>query len=127
MRGGDRPILDLIPPASRSAKSQRDVINLIDRLDRHHLDRRGGDLELEARIQSYELAFRMQTAAPEAGNRLRAETDETRRLYGLDDRQTAEFGTRCLLGRRLVERGVRFVQLYSGDVNGWGCPRRRRS
>ncbi len=118
MRGGDRPILDLLPPASRSAKSQRDVINLIDRLDRHHLEQRGGDPELEARIQSYELAFRMQTAAPEAVD-LSRETDETRRLYGLDDRQTAEFGTRCLLARRLVERGVRFVQLYSGDVNGW--------
>jgi hypothetical protein len=118
MRGGDRPILDLLPPASRSAKSQREVINLIDRLDRHHLEQRGGDPELEARIQSYELAFRMQTAAPEAVE-LSRESDETRRLYGLDDRQTAEFGTRCLLARRLVERGVRFVQLYSGDVNGW--------
>jgi Protein of unknown function (DUF1501) len=118
MRGGDRPILDLLPPASRSPRSQRDVINLIDRLDRHHLEQRDGDPELEARIQSYELAFRMQTAAPEAVD-LSRETEETRCLYGLDDRRTAEFGTRCLLGRRLVERGVRFVQLYSGDVNGW--------
>ncbi len=126
MRGGDRPILDLIPPASRSAKSQRDVINLIDRLDRHHLDQRGGDLELEARIQSYELAFRMQTAAPEAVD-LSRETDETRRLYGLDDRQTAEFGTRCLLSTaaRRTRRAIRSA-LFRGRQR-LGCPRRRRS
>jgi hypothetical protein len=118
MRGGDRPILDLLPPPDRSPDRQRAVIDLIDGLDRHHLQARGGDPELEARIQAYELAFRMQRAAPEAVD-LTRETDETKRLYGLDDRQTVEFGTRCLLGRRLVERGVRFVQLYSGDVNGW--------
>jgi hypothetical protein len=118
MRGGDRPILDLLPPSDRSPESQRAVLDLIGGLDRHHLEERGGDPELEARIQAYELAFRMQRAAPEAVDLMR-ETDETRRLYGLDDRVTAEFGTRCLLARRLVERGVRFVQLYSGDVNGW--------
>ncbi len=79
---------------------------------------RGPDAELEARIQTYELAFRMQSAAPEAVD-LASESAETKRLYGLDEARTAEFGTRCLLARRLVERGVRFVQLYSGDVNGW--------
>ena len=71
------------------------------------------DTELSARIASYELAFRMQSAAPEAVD-LARESAETRELYGLDERRTAEFGTRCLLARRLVERGVRFVQLYSG-------------
>ena len=60
----------------------------------------------------------MQTAAPEAVD-LNSESDLTKRLYGLDEPRTAEFGTRCLLARRLVERGVRFIQLYSGDVNGW--------
>src|SRR5215475_9440292 len=72
-----------------------------------------GDSELSARIASYELAFRMQCEAPEAVD-LSNETEETRRLYGLEDPKTAEFGTRCLMARRLVERGVRFVQLYSG-------------
>src|SRR5215475_12036137 len=72
-----------------------------------------GDSELSARIASYELAFRMQAEAPEAVD-LSKESEATRRLYGLDDPRTAEFGTRCLLARRLVERGVRFVQLYSG-------------
>ena len=69
--------------------------------------------DLSARIASYELAFRMQQHAPEAVD-IRRETDETRALYGLDDAQSNEFGTRCLLARRLVERGVRFVQLFSG-------------
>jgi hypothetical protein len=71
------------------------------------------DTELSARIASYELAFRMQAEAPEAVD-LSRETAETKRLYSLDDPRTAEFGTRCLLARRLVERGVRFVQVYSG-------------
>ena len=79
---------------------------------------RGEDSELVARLQAYELAYRMQSAAPEAVDIAR-ETEETKALYGLDSEETAEFGMRCLLARRLVERGVRFVQLYSGDVNGW--------
>ena len=72
-----------------------------------------GDTDLEARIASYELAFRMQTHAPEAVD-LSRETAATKALYGLDDKRTADFGTRLLLARRLVERGVRFVQVYSG-------------
>lgn len=72
-----------------------------------------GDSELEARIASYELAFRMQSEAPEAVD-LSRETAETRSLYGLDRPETTEFGTRCLIARRLAERGVRFIQLYSG-------------
>ena len=71
------------------------------------------DTELAARISTYELAYRMQSAAPEAVD-LAAESDRTKAMYGLDDARTVEFGTRCLLARRLVERGVRFVQLYSG-------------
>jgi hypothetical protein len=118
IRSGDQPILDLKAPADISRASQRSVLDLVSRLNSHHLKTRGSDAELEARIESYELAFRMQTAAPEAVD-LSLETVETRRLYGLDHARTAEFGTRCLLARRLVERGVRFVQLYSGDVNGW--------
>jgi hypothetical protein len=118
MRSGPRPILDLAPPEGMTDAAQRRTLDLISRLNARHLAARGDDGELSARIQAYELAYRMQSAAPEAVD-LSAETDETRRLYGLDRPETAEFGTRCLLARRLVERGVRFVQLYSGDVNGW--------
>ena len=118
MRGGDRPILDLCPPEGMTADNQRRVLDLIGRLNGHHREQHDHDTELEARIQAYELAYRMQSAAPEAVD-LTCESEETKRLYGLDDRRTAEFGTRCLLARRLVERGVRFIQLYSGDVNGW--------
>jgi hypothetical protein len=118
MRPGPRPILDLAPPEGMTDPAQRRTLDLVGRLNARHLAARGDDSELSARIQAYELAYRMQSAAPEAVD-LSAETEETRRLYGLDRPETAEFGTRCLLARRLVERGVRFVQLYSGDVNGW--------
>jgi hypothetical protein len=118
VRGGDNPILDLKPPGSTPLVQQRRVLDLVNRLNAHQLETRGHDAEMAARIQSYELAFRMQSAAPEAVD-LSRETAETKALYGLDDRHTADFGTRCLLARRLVERGVRFVQLYSGDTVGW--------
>src|SRR5206468_4269542 len=94
------------------------TLDLIAKLNARHVAARGDDNELTARIQAYELAYRMQSAAPEAVD-LGRETEETKLLYGLDRKETVEFGTRCLLARRLVERGVRFVQLYSGDVNGW--------
>jgi Protein of unknown function (DUF1501) len=118
VRGGDSPILDLRPPRDFSETDQRRALDLIGKLNAHHRELRGDDSELSARIQAYELAYRMQSAAPNAVD-LSTETRETKRLYGLDDRATVEFGTRCLLARRLVERGVRFVQLYSGDVGGW--------
>jgi uncharacterized protein (DUF1501 family) len=79
---------------------------------------RANPAALEARIEAYELAFRMQVAAPEAVD-ITSETAETLALYGIGEQPTDEFGRRCLLARRLVERGVRFVQLYSGDTNGW--------
>ena len=118
VRGGESPILDLRPPRGMTPDRQRRALDLIGRLNARHLEARGDDAELEARIRSYELAYRMQSAAPEAVD-LSGESAETRTLYGLDESPTAEFGSRCLLARRLVERGVRFVQLYSGDVNGW--------
>ena len=118
MRGGTSPILDLQSSGGLSTRDQRGVLDMIGELNAHHRGSRGDDSELSARIQSYELAYRMQSAAPEAVD-LARETAETKRLYGLDDPVAAEFGTRCLLARRLVERGVRFVQLYSGDVGGW--------
>ncbi|MFO0889363.1 MAG: DUF1501 domain-containing protein [Isosphaeraceae bacterium] len=118
MRSGPSPILDLRPPAGMSPAAQRRILDLAGKLNERHLRARGEDPELAARIASYELAYRMQAEAPEAVD-LSRETEETRRLYGLDREETAEFGTRCLLARRLIERGVRFVQLYSGDVTGW--------
>ncbi len=90
---------------------QRRILDYAQRLNRRQAS--AGDTELEARIASYELAFRMQAEAPEAVD-LKRESAETRALYGLDNPVTAEFGTRCLIARRLAERGVRFVQLYSG-------------
>ena len=90
---------------------QRHTLDFLQKMN--ELDTLDGDTEMAARISSYELAFRMQSSAPEAVD-LSKETAATRKLYGLDQKHTTEFGTRCLLARRLVERGVRFVQLYSG-------------
>jgi uncharacterized protein (DUF1501 family) len=97
---------------------QQRTLGLINQLNRRHLQQRPEDSELAARIASYELAFRMQAHAPEVVD-VSGESRATRRLYGLDHKDTAEFGLRCLLARRMVERGVRFVQVYSGDTNGW--------
>ena len=118
VRSGPSPILDLRPPPEIGPEEQRATLDLITQLNSRHLAQTGDDPDLVARIASYELAFRMQSAAPEAVD-IAGETEATRRLYGLDQPKTAEFGLRCLLARRLVERGVRFVQLYSGDVGGW--------
>jgi hypothetical protein len=118
MRGGRSPLLHLNPPPSIGTAQQRITLDFINRVNREHLRARGEDSELSARIAAYELAFRMQAHAPEVVDITR-ETAATRRLYGLDRPQTAEFGLRCLLARRMVERGVRFVQLYCGDNNGW--------
>jgi hypothetical protein len=110
-RGGPAPIVNLKPPAEFSTAQQRKVLDLLRSMNEQDLD--PADTELGARIATYELAFRMQSAAPEAVD-LSAESERTKATYGLDDPRTVEFGTRCLLARRLVERGVRFVQLYSG-------------
>jgi hypothetical protein len=103
-----------LPPGTR-AEQREAQLDLIAGLNRHHLERHQGNSELEARIRSYELAFRMQIAAPEAFE-LARETPATKDLYGIGEADTNEFGTMCLLARRFVERGVRFVQLRSG---GW--------
>ncbi len=107
------PILNLRPPGGISAAQQRNQLDLLSRLGAPRNSSAPESSELSARIASYELAFRMQAEAPEAVD-LKNETAETRRLYGLDDPRTARFGQRCLMARRLVERGVRFVQVYSG-------------
>ncbi len=111
LRKGANPILNLRPPEGVGSVQQRRTLDLIQRMN--EIDRDPADSELNARIASYELAFRMQQHAPEAVD-LSRETVATRRAYGLDDPRSADFGARCLLARRLVERGVRFVQLYSG-------------
>jgi len=118
MRPGETPILNLRPPSQISPAQQRGTLNFIQKLNRRHLDGRDQDDELSARIVAYELAFRMQAAAPELVD-ISRESSETLRLYGIDQSATREFGGRCLLARRMIENGVRFVQLYSGDTNGW--------
>jgi hypothetical protein len=117
-RSGREPILDLHPPERLTEERQRGKLEFLRQLNRRHLQDRAGDNELEARIAAYELAFRMQAAAPEAVD-LSQETAATQRSYGLDDPVTSTFGRNCLLARRLVERGVRFVQLYSGSGSKW--------
>jgi hypothetical protein len=118
MRPGEAPILNLAPQWQISSAQQRRTLDLVQSLNRRHFDQRDQNDELAARIAAYELAFRMQASAPELVD-IRRETSETLSLYGIDQDETREFGTRCLLARRMVERGVRFVQLYSGDTNGW--------
>ncbi len=117
MRPGKTPILNLRSSRLISAEQQRGTLDFVQRLNRKHFDARADD-ELSARIDAYELAFRMQSAAPELVD-ISRESAETQRLYGMDEPETREFGQRCLLARRMVESGVRFVQLYSGDTGGW--------
>ncbi len=117
-RDGQTPILHLRPPQSEMGTAQRTKLDFVQKLNRRHRAERGEDHDLDARIAAYELAYRMQSAAPEAVD-LARETEETRRLYGLDDKTTERMGRNCLLARRLVERGVRFVQIYSGSGSKW--------
>ncbi len=118
MRPGANPILHLQSASERSPARQRATLDLVNQFNAMHQAQRGADSHLEARIRAYELAFRMQSAAPDAVD-ISEESAATQTLYGLDDPTTREFGTRCLLARRMIERGVRFVQLYSGDTTGW--------
>ena len=112
-RSGEYPVLNLASPKGITTKAQRNVLDLIAELNRQHLESHPDGTELEARIASYELAFRMQSSAPEAVD-LTKETEATKKLYGIGEPVTDDFGRKCLLARRLVERGVRYIQLYSG-------------
>ncbi len=116
-RSGDNPILYLQNPPGINGDAQRDTLNFVDQMDRLHQATRPGDSTLEARIASYELAFRMQSSAPEAVD-LSQESPVTKALYGIGEPLTDDFGRKCLLARRLVERGVRFIQVYSGTTLG---------
>ena len=113
---GGQPINDLLPPAEAkfiTKDSESEGRDLLAKLNRQHLSANPGDTRLDARIASYELAAKMQLSVPELFD-LAKETDATRKLYGVGEKYTDDFGRRCLLARRMVERGVRFVQVWSG-------------
>lgn len=107
------PILDLKGPKHITQAAQREQLDLLAQINQRHLAARPGGSELAARINSYELAYRMQTATPDAVD-LTQETQDTLNMYGVGKKPTDEYGRNCLIARRLVERGVRFIQLYSG-------------
>jgi Protein of unknown function (DUF1501) len=113
MRSRGEPILDLKPPESLPKTVQRKLLDTLRDYNEDHQKLRSDNTDLAARIASYELAYKMQAAAPEAVD-ISKETAKTQALYGLNDKRSATFGRQCLLARRLVERGVRFVQIYSG-------------
>ena len=113
LRPKEPRILNLDAPAHLKGALQRQNLDFLARLNRRHIEQHPGEVDLEARIASYELAARMQTNAKEALD-ISQETKATQTLYGLDDPATREYGVRCLIARRLVERGVRFVQLFLG-------------
>jgi hypothetical protein len=121
--GAKTPIRDLRPPedADITADSDAAARDVLARLNREHRADRPGDSRLEARIASYELAARLQLSAPEVLN-ISGESAATRALYGVDQLETEDFGRNCLIARRLLERGLRFVQVWSGADNGF--PRR---
>jgi hypothetical protein len=112
VRSEEPRIWNLEAPRRLRGAPQRQYLDYLASLNRRHIEKRPGELDLEARIASYELAARMQTAAKEALD-LRSESSATHKLYGLDDSVTAEYGARCLIARRLIERGVRFVQIFN--------------
>jgi hypothetical protein len=117
-RNGPNPILNLNTPASVGADRQKAKLDLIAQLNDIHRRERPGDSQLDARQAAYELAFKMQATAPEAVD-LSHEPEKVKEAYGLNRKETAEMGHRCLLARRMVERGVRFVQVYCGAGSQW--------
>lgn len=116
MRSSGTPILDLKRPDDLTDPAQRRILDSLRNYNEQHLATRVDNSNLAARIASYELAYRMQSEAPEAVD-ISQETEDTQKMYGLTDPKTASFGRQCLLARRLVERGVRFVQIYSGGAH----------
>jgi hypothetical protein len=112
-RSQGSPLIDLATPAGTSEQSQRQALDLLGRLNQAHMETRPGDSELAARIESYELAYRMQTSAGQVVD-VDREDARVQEMYGIHNPRTADFGRKCLIARRLVESGVRFVQLYSG-------------
>jgi hypothetical protein len=117
-RQGPNPILNTRLPAGQTDERQRARLAFMEAQNREYARLHEEDSALEARIRSFELAYALQKSGPEVVD-LSGETEETKALYGLDKPETAVFGRNCLLGRRLVERGVRFVELYCGSGSGW--------
>jgi uncharacterized protein (DUF1501 family) len=118
MRPGKAPVLHLEPPPGVSAQDQLAMLSYLQQENAEHQALRQMDDQLSARINAYELAYRMQAEAPRLVD-ISQESPATLRMYGIGEKDTDEFGTRCLLARRLLESGVRFVQLYAGDTIGW--------
>jgi hypothetical protein len=115
---GDEPIKNLNPPKNATRSRQERKLEFLQKLNASHLASRQSNSDMEARIRSYELAYRMQAEAPDAID-LATESDSTKQLYGMHEKHSEVFGRNCLLARRLVERGVRFVQLYHGAGSKW--------
>ena len=115
LRPKGEPIANLKPPAGMGDAEQRAQLDLLARLSRHRPAASPVEAELSARVESFELAYRMQTAAPEAFD-VQREPEHIRRLYGLDQKHCTHFAAQCLMARRMIERGVRFVQIYSGGM-----------
>ena len=115
LNGQGAPIDNLERAKSLSDSAQRSQLDLMNRLNRHHLEGSPGEAAMAARIESFELAYRMQMSAPEALD-VMGESPETKKLYGLDDPKCGHYAKQCLMARRMVERGVRFVQIYSGGM-----------
>jgi len=121
MRPKGDPILNLNLPENITKPMQRQLLDTLNAANTEHMKKRMDNSNLAARISSYELAYKMQQHAPEAVD-ISQETQQTQEMYGLNNERTLDFGRRCLLSRRLIERGVRFVQLYSGghhNDNNW--------
>lgn len=120
-RAGDQPVRNLFAEPGIDPAAERDSRGLLEKINRRHAAERADEDVLTARLRAYEVAARMQTSVPEAVH-FASEPEHISKLYGLDHKQTADCGRRCLLARRLLERGVRFVQIYSGGAFG-GTPR----
>ncbi|MFM9168005.1 MAG: DUF1501 domain-containing protein [Verrucomicrobiota bacterium] len=118
IQGGTEPIPNLLTPDAVAPEMQRAKLDLISELNRDYAGRFPDQSELSARLAGYEMAFRMQAEAPGVVD-LNGETEATRKLYGLDDKTTETMGRLCLLSRRMVERGVRFVQIFHGAGSKW--------
>ncbi|MBC8353680.1 MAG: DUF1501 domain-containing protein [Planctomycetes bacterium] len=115
LRSNGSPILDLNPPAYKTRDHQRKALDQLAKLNAKHAEKHPEHKDLVARMESYELAYRMQTAIPGVVD-IESEPEHVRQAYGLERKETAAFGKQCLMARRLVEEGVRFVQIFSG---GW--------
>ncbi len=115
LRPAGSPILDILPPQGVDRAHQRATLDLLQQFNQHHAHQQPQHEDLEARMKNYELAFRMQVQVPQVLD-IEGENEKTKTLYGLDQAETRAFGRKCLLARKLVEKGVRFVQVYSG---GW--------